>query len=56
MEWTVYNFECADTEARKSLVDWFDETQPLDAPENEDHVHGRLIDAERWRSARHRAG
>ena len=46
MEWTVYNFECADSEARESLVDWFDETQPLDVPEEENYVHGRLVDAD----------
>ena len=47
MEWTVYNFECADTETRESLVDWFDETHRLDVPEGEDYVHGALVDAER---------
>ena len=46
MEWTVYNFECADAEARESLVDWFDETHRLDVPEDEDYVHGTLVDAD----------
>lgn len=52
MEWTVYNFECTDAEARVSLVEWFDETQPLDVPADEDYVHGTLVDAdgEEWQA------
>jgi hypothetical protein len=46
VEWTVYNFECADAEACESLVDWFDETHWLDVPEDEDYVHGTLVDAD----------
>ena len=46
MEWTTYSFECADTEGRASLVEWFDETHPLDVPEGEDYVDGTLVDAD----------
>lgn len=42
MEWTVYNFECADERAREALVAWFERTHPVDAPEGEDGVHGAL--------------
>ncbi|WP_123538320.1 hypothetical protein [Halosimplex salinum] len=46
MEWTAYSFECADADARASLVEWFDETHPLDVPADEDHVHGDLVDGD----------
>lgn len=44
MEWTAYNFECADVAARESLVAWFDRNHPVDAPADDDHVHGSLVD------------
>ncbi|WP_415380715.1 hypothetical protein [Halosimplex sp. TS25] len=46
MEWTAYSFECADPDARESLVEWFEETHPVDVPADEDHVHGDLVDGD----------
>ncbi|WP_226021809.1 hypothetical protein [Halomicrobium salinisoli] len=46
MEWTVYNFECADEGARQSLLSWFEEENPVEIPEDEDSVHGALTDAD----------
>lgn len=43
MEWTVYNFECADAAASESFVDWLDATGPLDVPDDADAVHGPLV-------------
>lgn len=56
MEWTVYNFECADATARERLVEWFDAEHPLEVPTGaetsaeptsesleDDGVHGALV-------------
>ena len=44
MEWTAYSFECADADARESLLQWVDKTHPVAVPDDADHVHGRLTD------------
>lgn len=45
MEWTVYNFECADATARASFVERLASAHPFDVPEDDDAVHGDLVDA-----------
>ncbi len=40
----MYNFECADVDARESLVEWVDATNPVDVPAGADSVHGPLTD------------
>lgn len=35
VSWTVFNFECADPAARRELMDWFEETQPVTFPKDE---------------------
>ena len=44
MEWTVYNFECADAAARESLLSWVESANPLSIPDGADSVHGPLAD------------
>jgi hypothetical protein len=46
MEWTAYSFECTDADARKSLVEWFDDQHPVEVPADADHVHGDLVDGD----------
>lgn len=46
MEWTAYSFECADVDARESLLQWFDEAHPIDVPDDADHVHGLLVEGD----------
>ncbi len=41
----MYNFECADADARESLLEWFEATSPVEIPEDDDSVHGVLTDA-----------
>lgn len=44
MEWTAYTFECAGEAARESLVAWFDDRHPVAVPDDEESVHGDLVD------------
>jgi hypothetical protein len=46
MEWTVYDFECADAAARESLVEQLASVHPFDVPADDDAVHGDLVDAD----------
>lgn len=44
VEWTVYNFECADAAARESLLADVERSNPIDLPDDGDAAHGSLVD------------
>lgn len=45
MDWTVYNFECTDPDARDRFLDYFDREHPVDVPEDDEAVHEEVRDA-----------
>lgn len=42
VNWTVYNYECEDERARKTLMEWFEAQHPVEFPEDEDSIFAEV--------------
>lgn len=46
MDWTVYNFECADAAARDRFLDYFEAHHPVEFPDDDEATHQEIRDAD----------